>query len=383
MPTRRRKGSRRSPKRSSISIPLICEGHEHFLPSIPAHVRKSMPWMSVILLLQYFRENGIDVKKDARHEGMLEVLFNNAKSENSCENGRHAFTYADFKKSDNVDSNFIWNPKMFLVALSQEMYADYSSEIDSGIRQRLFAGTYSRLFPYSHEIAGYSSESEITHESCYSDSKYGCYNYSKWYDFSKYQSEFENFRLMRQTSSQFLLLTPKGTREIETVIADIERWHAFEDENTLLNDRGKMKAPTARLSTGKMLAKLQKMSPDAFEYLCRELLLKSGVEDVRVTGRTGDEGIDGQGTVRIRGLTSIPVVFQAKRYSGSVGVPVIRDFRGAMDGRANTGFLVTTGTFTKQARAEASRQGAIKVDLIDGNAIVSLLNRHDIDLDSL
>ena len=336
-----------------------------------------MPWMSVILLLQYFRENGIDVKKDARHEEMLELLFNNAKSENSCENDRHAFTYADFKKSDNVDSNFIWNPKMFLVALAQEMYADYSSEIDSRLSERLFAG------PYSHEIADYSSEIEIAHESCYSYSKYGCYNYSKWYDFSKYQSEFKSFRLLRQTSGNFLLLTPKGTREIETVIADIERWHALGDDNTILNDRAKTKASTARLSTEEMLARLQRMSPDAFEYLCRELLLKSGVEDVRVTGRTGDEGIDGQGAIRIRGLTSIPVVFQAKRYSGSVGVPVVRDFRGAMDGRANTGFLVTTGTFTKQARAEAGRQGAIKVDLIDGNAIVSLLNRHDIDLDSL
>ena len=373
MTARRRKISQESPTTSSVGDLSICVGHEHFLPSVPAHVRGSMPWMCVILLLQYFRENGIDAKKDARHEEMLELLFNNAKSKNSCENDRHAFSYADFKKSDNVDSSFIWNPEMFLVALAQEMYADYSDESDSRASKRRFPSLY------SHEISGLPNESN--YDRCYY--KYNCYNYSMSYMFSKYQSEFKSFRLMRQTSSKFLLLTPKGTREIETVIADIERWHALGDDDTLLSDRAKKKASTARLSTGKMLARLQKMSPDAFEYLCRELLLKSGVEDVRVTGRTGDEGIDGQGTIRIRGLTSIPVVFQAKRYSGSVGVPVVRDFRGAMDGRANTGFLVTTGTFTNQARAEASRQGAIKVDLIDGNAIVSLLDRHDIDLDSL
>ncbi len=377
MARRSRKVSRETQKRSFSGDTSICEGHEHFIHSIPVHVRENMPWMSVILLLQYFRENGIDVKKDARHEEMLELLFNDVKYKNACENNHHAFTYADFKKSDNIDSIFIWKPEEFLRALAQEMYADYSSENNSKIFGRLFPG------PYSHELPDYHGKSEITNESCYSGSKYDCYNYSKWYDFSKYQSEFASFRLMRQTSGKFLLLTPKGTREIESVIADIERWHALGDDNTLTNDRAKKKASTARLSTGKMLAKLQKMSPDAFEYLCRELLLKSGVEDVRVTGRTGDEGIDGQGVIRIRGLTSIPVVFQAKRYSGSVGVSVVRDFRGAMDGRANTGFLITTGTFTNQARSEASRQGAIRVDLIDGNAIVSLLNRHDIALESL
>ena len=132
-----------------------------------------------------------------------------------------------------------------------------------------------------------------------------------------------------------------------------------------------------------LLSRLQSMPPDSFERLCQQLLLKSGIEDVKVTGRTGDEGIDGQGVMRAQGLITAPVVFQAKRYSGSVGVPKVRDFRGAMDGRASAGILITTGTFTKQAYAEAKREGTAKIRLIDGSELVALLKKHEIVLESL
>lgn len=79
---------------------------------------------------------------------------------------------------------------------------------------------------------------------------------------------------------------------------------------------------------------LRNIPPDAFERMCRRLLLESGFVDVKVTGRSSDGGIDGHGLIRLAGLISFPVVFQCKRYSGSVGARVIRDFRGAMMGRA-------------------------------------------------
>ena len=132
-----------------------------------------------------------------------------------------------------------------------------------------------------------------------------------------------------------------------------------------------------------LLSRLQSMPPDSFERLCQQLLLKSGIEDVKVTGGTGDEGIDGQGVMRAQGLITAPVVFQAKRYRGRVSVSEVRDFRGAMDGRASTGLLITTGTFTKQARAEAKREGAAKIRLIDGSELVALLKKHEIVLESL
>ena len=111
------------------------------------------------------------------------------------------------------------------------------------------------------------------------------------------------------------------------------------------------------------------LKPDAFERLTKRLLRESGFVQVEVTGATGDGGIDGKGIVRINGILSYHVVFQCKRYKGSVGPNQIRDFRGAMIGRADKGLFVTTGTFTKEAIREASRDGAPPIDLIDGDEL--------------
>lgn len=95
--------------------------------------------------------------------------------------------------------------------------------------------------------------------------------------------------------------------------------------------------------------------------------------NVEVTGRSGDGGIDGKGVVKIGGLLSFHVVFQAKRYKDVVPSSVIRDFRGAMVGRADKGLIISTGAFTRDARTEAQRDGAPPIDLIDGEELVERL----------
>jgi restriction system protein len=92
-----------------------------------------------------------------------------------------------------------------------------------------------------------------------------------------------------------------------------------------------------------------------------------------VTGRTGDGGIDGKGIARINGFMSFHVLFQCKRYKGSVGSSEIRDFRGAMVGRADKGLFITTGTFTTGAIKEATRDGAPPIDLVDGDELAEKL----------
>ncbi len=115
------------------------------------------------------------------------------------------------------------------------------------------------------------------------------------------------------------------------------------------------------------------LEPGAFERLCQRLLRESGFTQVKVTGRSGDGGVDGVGLVQLGGLLSFPVLFQCKRYRGSVGAGEIRDFRGAMIGRADRGLVLTTGTFTRDARAEAARDGAPPVDLVDGDRLMEKL----------
>lgn len=122
-----------------------------------------------------------------------------------------------------------------------------------------------------------------------------------------------------------------------------------------------------------LLETLLKMDPSAFERLVQRLLRESGFIQVEVTGKSGDGGIDGKGIMRIGGLLSFHVIFQCKRYKGSVSSSQIRDFRGAMVGRADKGLMITTGNFTRDAEKEATRDGAPAIDLIDGDLLVEKL----------
>jgi restriction system protein len=115
-----------------------------------------------------------------------------------------------------------------------------------------------------------------------------------------------------------------------------------------------------------LLNTLFMITPSAFERLAQRLLRESGFIQVEVTGKTGDGGIDGKGIVRVSGLLSFHVIFQCKRYKGTITPSQIRDFRGAMQGRADKGLFITTGSFTREAIKEASRDGAPPIDLIDG-----------------
>lgn len=126
---------------------------------------------------------------------------------------------------------------------------------------------------------------------------------------------------------------------------------------------------------GELLEVIQNISPAAFERLIQRLLRESGFIQVEVTGRSGDEGIDGHGIMKLGDLLSFHVVFQAKRWKGSVGPAQVRDFRGAMVGRADKGLLITTGTFTKDAQKESTRDGAPAIDLIDGDQLVEKLKK--------
>jgi restriction system protein len=113
------------------------------------------------------------------------------------------------------------------------------------------------------------------------------------------------------------------------------------------------------------------LSPGAFERLVQRILRESGFSQVEVTGKTGDGGIDGKGIFKIAGLISFNVLFQCKRWQNSVSASEIRDFRGALQGRADKGLFVTTGSFTRDAIKEASRDGATPIDLLDGEALVN------------
>lgn len=129
-----------------------------------------------------------------------------------------------------------------------------------------------------------------------------------------------------------------------------------------------------------LVARLLQLSPEGFERLAQRILREAGFTNVTVTGKSGDGGIDGMGTYRLS-LVSFPVYFQCKRYKGTVSAGTVRDFRGAMTGRGEKGLLITTGSFTRDAQAEATRDGAPPVELIDGDRLCDLLKQYGLGVE--
>ena len=148
--------------------------------------------------------------------------------------------------------------------------------------------------------------------------------------------------------------------------------HGDDDEDAATADEGGDQDLTWR---DELLSVLKQMDPIAFERLAMRLLREADFVNLEVTKMGGDDGIDGVGVYK-PSLVSFPIYFQCKRYQGTVGPGVVRDFRGAMTGRGEKGLVITTGTFGPAAKKEATRDGAPPVDLIDGDELCNLLKQY-------
>ena len=187
--------------------------------------------------------------------------------------------------------------------------------------------------------------------------------------------------LIENSSRAVWVLTPEGRKT-----KAIDRVEAKKIVKTLsgVKKAGEKDEPTVEAISeelaeinwaDELVEVLKKLEPAAFERLSQRLLRELGFTNVEVTGKSGDGGIDGVGVIKLGGVLSFHVVFQCKRYVGSVSSAAIRDFRGAMIGRADKGLFITTGTFTRDARQESQRDGAPPIDLIDGNAFAENLKK--------
>lgn len=184
----------------------------------------------------------------------------------------------------------------------------------------------------------------------------------------------KKYGLIENSSRGVWALTIKG-REIGTIDTDeIKRF--VRGNYTPQNDSDSGEAldiNTEQQWREDLMTTLLNMDPSAFERLAQRILRESGFIQVEVTGRTNDGGIDGKGIMRLSGLLSFHVIFQCKRYKSNVSASQVRDFRGAMVGRADKGLLITTSDFTKEAKKEATRDGAPPIDLIDGDLLIDKL----------
>jgi restriction system protein len=118
---------------------------------------------------------------------------------------------------------------------------------------------------------------------------------------------------------------------------------------------------------------LQNLSPTGFEKLCGRLLREYSFENIEITQRSHDGGIDGYATLKLNPFVNLSVFFQCKRYQGTVPTEKVQAFIGTMETKKRSvekGLLITTGTFAKAA-LEIEKDN-IKLELIDGDKLVEM-----------
>ncbi len=177
-------------------------------------------------------------------------------------------------------------------------------------------------------------------------------------------------------------LTDEQARDIFIKWATVHRNAQKEKIEKRINEEQEDISPDEIQPNDKMdlLHVLQSLTPDGFEKICQRLLRESGFENVIVTGQSHDGGIDGYGTLELNPFVSFKVLFQCKRYKGTVSRAQVGDFRNAMIGRAEKGIIMTTGTFSTDAIKEANREGAPQVELVDGQKLVEMFKRVELGL---
>jgi len=168
--------------------------------------------------------------------------------------------------------------------------------------------------------------------------------------------------VFKSVQREFAKAKKAGGPEVQPLTESIPRDTEIQDHRTAL------------------LNLIKSLSPNGFERLSQRLLRESGFQHVTVIGRSRDGGIDGIGTLQVNPFVSFNVLFQCKRYQGTVTPSQVRDFRGAMMGRADKGIIITTGTFTLEAKKEARRDGAFPIELVDGDVLVDMFERLELGL---
>ncbi len=240
------------------------------------------------------------------------------------------------------------------------------------------SGTIAEIATKTAEIAGLSDEQlEILH-----NPELGSTTEFE-YRLAWTRTYMKKYGLLENSSRGVWALTHKGRKVEKVDPIKVKRFvhekskKLKEEKAELIDEEGDEQTWREELSEV-----LSKMDSSAFERLTQRILRESGFIQVEVTGRSGDRGIDGKGIIRLSGMLSFHVIFQCKRYQGSVPVSHIRDFRGAMVGRADKGLLITTGNFTKEAIREATRDGAPAIDLIDGELLIDKLKELSLGIDT-
>lgn len=188
----------------------------------------------------------------------------------------------------------------------------------------------------------------------------------------------KKYGLLENSKRGVWALTTKGWEEEQIDPTKVDKY--VREQQTATDDELE-EEKEKEVWKDKLRTHLLELTPGGFERLCQRILRESGFVEVNVTGGSGDQGLDGKGILKLSDLLSFHVVFQAKRWENSVGPKTVREFRGAMEGQADKGLIITTSTFTRGAKDEATKDGATPIDLVDGDDLIEMLKDNGVGVE--
>ena len=143
------------------------------------------------------------------------------------------------------------------------------------------------------------------------------------------------------------------------------------DDLTLINQLAKkLKNNTVR----HIIDHLYSLEPEDFEFFCQRFLERYGFENMAVTSKGRDGGVDVKGHLEV-GISQLHVAAQCKRYKrgNKVSRLDISQFRGDIQGEFQQGIFVTTSEFTREAKDIAFKRGCVPIVLIDGETLAEIM----------
>ena len=126
--------------------------------------------------------------------------------------------------------------------------------------------------------------------------------------------------------------------------------------------------------------KLLGMPWDAFEDLVARLLSEMGFEEIEVTSKAKEGGIDVRGTLLVSDVIRTRMAVQVKRWKRNVPAPIVQQVRGSLEVHEQ-GLIITTSDFSKGACKEATKPNATPVALMNGEQLVVLLVENGIGVE--
>lgn len=123
---------------------------------------------------------------------------------------------------------------------------------------------------------------------------------------------------------------------------------------------------------------INQLGEQQFENFCFTFFASLGLTNIEPVNALEIGGVTGKGTIELGIVMSYHFVFLGIQHVEVVPEKAIQELRDVMENKTNKGLILTTGSFSRQAKRAAKIKGKVPIDLIDGNDLIHRLKNRQL-----